>query len=69
MTDPLTTLRAAANGYYRRRDARAALAAVEQLVQAARGITECGDYWDWVTHYSPALKDALAPFEPKQDVT
>jgi hypothetical protein len=44
-------------------DAEEALAQVEALVEAARGISECGDYWDWVTGYAPKLGAALAPFK------
>ena len=36
-----------------------ALALVEAALDAAEKVAECEDYWDWVTGYAPALKDAL----------
>lgn len=41
-----------------------ALAQVERLAEAARASVESADdYWDWVTSYMPALREALGPFQ------
>lgn len=37
----------------------AKLALVETALDAAEKVSECEDYWDWVTAYAPALKAAL----------
>jgi hypothetical protein len=66
--DPLTTLRdeVLASDFYDETHA-AALAAVEQLVQAARYALPCVDRNSTLPRRK--LEEALAPFEAKQDVT